>query len=383
QNLAPSGDVEMAGVPVGVVTTEVRKGRYIDVTMDLHRNAPLHKGATLQIRPKTTLNETYVQIFDGNGPALPSHTFLPIDATRNNTTINDLLNKLDPTTRAAVGPLLVELQGATAGQGDNLGQLLAGLGEIGRTGHTVYDVFAAQSGDLQQLVKQTATLMAVLDEGQGQIADLTTVSQNVNAVTAANADSVSQVIQALPPLMTQINNSSGSIQTLASTLAPIASNLRAAAPDLNASVVGLQPEYLQLRDLLPTLQTTLQESPPTLVPIQTTAQDLTALSPPAGYFLSDFDPFVAYMQPYRQDMGAFYANFGASGAHAACANPPQGCQYFTQSQGITYPPPSNNDTVGSNTLPANAIMPPNSSNPAGQSPSDQSPGYQQVTRAKY
>lgn len=385
QNLVSSGDVEMAGVPVGVVTSEQRAGRYVKVTMDLHRNAPLHQGTTVQIRPKDTLNETYVQIFDGNGPTLRNHSTLPPSAQVNNTTLNDVLNKLDPPTRAATGQLLQELQVDTAGQGDNLGEILSGLGDVGRTGHTVYDIMASQSADLQQLVKQTATLMAVLDEGQGQIADLTTASQKVNQVTAQNADSLGQVIQALPPLLTNVQNSSSSVQTLSQTLNPIATNLRAAAPDLNASLVGLQPEYVQLRGLLPTLQTTLQESPATLLPVQTTASDLTSLAPVAGYFLSEFNPFVEYMQAYRRDTAAFISNFGASGGHIDCPPPPQGnCQYYTESQGVTYPPPSEADTVGGpNGLPENAIMAPNTDNGTGQPVPGPSGGYPTVSREKY
>ena len=239
QNLVADSDVEMAGVPVGKVVSVSRSQGHVDVLMNITKNAPLHQGATVQIRPKTMLNETYVQISDGNGAALPSHATLALSAARNQTTLNDILNTLNAPARAATAKLITELQQATAAQGDNLNQILGALGDVGRNGQTVFDILANQSTDLQQLVRQTATLQAVLDEGQGQIGQLVTSAQQVNQTTADARSAVAATIQALPGLMQSIHGASGSVQLLSTTLEPIARNLQSSAGDLNSDLVNL------------------------------------------------------------------------------------------------------------------------------------------------
>lgn len=317
QNLVANGDVEMAGVPVGKVQGVGRQGGHEVVTILLHHNAPLHQGATLEVRAKTLLNESYVQLTDGSGAQLPSGATLPLTAVHPQTTLNDVLNALDPAVRAKTQALITELQQATAAQGGNLNQILGGLGDIGRNGSTVFDILANQDADLQQMVKQTATLLGVLDEGQGQIAQLVTSAQQVNQTTAAARSSVAGTIQSLPALMQAVRGAAGSVQLLSTTLSPIAANLDQAAPDLNADLQTLPQVTTELRQLNPILTGALQASPPTLGPVQTTAAQVDQLNPSLAYVLSDLDPMVGYLAPYSRDIGSFISNFGAVAGHTS------------------------------------------------------------------
>lgn len=378
QNLVPDSDVEMAGVPIGKVQTITRSGDHLEVTMVLQHNAPLHQGATVQIRPKTLLNETYVQVADGSGAALPSHSSLPPSAVRTETSLNDVLNTFDAPTRAATGQLVTELQQATASQGDNLNQILGALGDVGRSGHTVFDILASQTGDLQQLVKQTATLVGVLDEGQGQIGQLVTSAQQVNQTTAGAQAAVAATVSRLPGLMQSIQGASGSVTLLSTTLQPIANNLQASAPNLNYDLVHLPPLTRQLDAILPSLQGTLQEAPATLAPVRTTAAQVDTLLPPLAYTLSDIDPMVAYLAPYQRDIGAFFSNFGAAVSHQDCAT----CATYT----VAEPLFDANSVESPNLAPGlrvNADPLPGQSNPSGADPQPPAPSYTQVQRLRY
>lgn len=388
QNLVRDSDVEMAGVPIGKVIGLSASGPTDRVTMVLHHNAPLHQGATLQVRAKTLLNETYVQIVDGNGPALPSGTDLAATAVHSETTINDVLNSLDPTVRAKTATLIEELQAATAAQGGNLDQTLAALGDVGRNGGTVFDILANQSGDLQQLVKQTATLLGVLDEGQGQIAQLVTSAQQVNQTTAAAQASVAGTIQALPGLMQAIGGASGSVQTLSTTLQPIAANLAAAAPSLNLDLAELPGVTTQLRQINPALQSVLVAAPATLGPVQTTASDIDTFNPSLAYTLSELNPMVEYLAPYKADIASFASNFGATAAHT-CG---PGCPNYTVAEPLfnanTYE--NTNPTTGQTSLVTgptglgvNADPLPGQINGSTSSPQPPPPSYTPVLREKY
>ncbi|HET9692462.1 MAG TPA: MlaD family protein [Acidimicrobiales bacterium] len=390
QNLVRDSDVEMAGVPIGKVLGLATQGGHDEVTMVLHHNAPLHQGAAVQIRAKTMLNETYVQITDGSGPALPSGARLPLAAVQNETTINDVLNTLDPTVRAKTAALIEELQAATAGQGGNIDQTLAALGDVGRNGDTVFDVLANQSADVQQLVKQTATLLGVLDEGQGQIAQLVTSAQQVNQTTANARASVAGTISSLPGLMQAIKGAAGSVQTLSTTLQPIAANLQQAAPTLDADLVELPGVTTQLRQINPPLQAVLQVAPATLTPVQTTATAIDQLNPSLAYTLSELNPMVAYLAPYRADLGSFASNFGATAAHQCGA----GCPNYTVAEPIlnansyenTDPSTGQTNLVSgpsSGGLGVNADPGPGQINGSTTSPQPPPPSYTPVLREKY
>ncbi|MCU4184408.1 MlaD family protein [Acidiferrimicrobium sp. IK] len=389
QNLVSDSDVEMAGVPVGKVLSVSRAAGHVDVLMNLTKNVPLHDGVTVQIRPKTLLNETYVQITDGNGAAMPSHSTVGLASVRNQTTLNDILNTFNGPTRQATGQLITELQQATASQGDNLNQIFGALGDVGRNGQTVFDILANQSSDLQQLVKQTATLVGVLDEGQGQIGQLVTSAQQVNQTTANAQAAVAATIESLPGLMQSIHGAAGSVTQLSTTLQPIATNLQSSAGDLNYDLVNLPPLTSQLDALQPTLNSSLVEAPATLGPVQTTATQVDQLLPSLAYTLSDLDPMVAYLAPYNRDIAAFASNFGAAVAH--CDTGPGTCGPGKEPTAALAEPLINANTLQTPTaqqtlapgLSANANPLPGTSNGTGQSPAPAPPNYTRVQRLKY
>lgn len=359
QNLATNGDVEMAGVPIGKVSAITRHGGKVEVTMILSKSEPLHQGATVQIRPKTLLNETYVQITDGSGATLASKTLLPAGSVATETTLNDVLNSFGPATRKSTGQLLLNLQAATANQGTNLNQVVAGLAQAGRQGESVLDILANQNADLQQLVEQSATLVGTLDEGQGQIGDLASAAQQVSQATSNSAASLAQTVRDLPPLISTVQGDASSVISLSDALAPIAANLKTAAPDLNADLVKLAPDTTELRAILPTLTTTLNEAPATLTPLPATSTNLDNLLPSAATGLANLNPTVAYLAPYNADLAAFIANFGAVAGHVSPGNAD-----FAASQELV----NGSLLQDLGNLPTNAGPAPGSNNTAAQSP---------------
>lgn len=313
ENLAHASDVDMAGVPIGTVEgLNVGKGDVM-VHMVLHRNGPLHQGAQVQIQDKTLINETFVEVTDGHGPKLPTNSTLPLSAAKNFTSLNTVFDAFTPPTQDATRQLLTSFNSATYGRAGDLNNLLGDLANVGAQGQTVFDVLAAQTTDLQQLVRQTGTLMAVLDEGQGQIGDLATSAEQVSQATATSQAGLAQTIQQLPAVITSAHGASGSIQTLSSALSPVAINLQRAAPTLNEALITLPGTTRALRTVLPSLNSTLVDAPASLRTLPTTAQDLTNLLPPAANVLSNFNPVVHYLEPYNIDIGAFFANFDAAG----------------------------------------------------------------------
>lgn len=320
-NLQVNSDVRMAGVAVGHVAGLTTDDGIATATLSLD-DGPLHEGVTVRLRPKTLLEETYVEIVDGDGAEIAEGSDLDPDTVIPSVQVDDVLDDLDPETRVAFGDLVSSLDPATVGTSDEVGRLLAGLGDLGRDGADALDVLAAQGEELRAVVRETTGLLEALDTGNGRLADLVIAAQRLNEVTAANETELASTFEALPGIIDSANRAAPAIDRLAGSLAPVAASLRAAAPDLGPALDELAATTPVLREALPELDAALDVAPDTLDRVPQFGRAFETLVPPTQVALADVNPVLAYVEPYGRDVAAFFSNFSnivgydANGAYA-------------------------------------------------------------------
>jgi phospholipid/cholesterol/gamma-HCH transport system substrate-binding protein len=311
QNLAYDADIREAGVPIGKVRDIRRVEGGVDVIMEIRGAAhPLHEGAVVRLRPKTLVEETYIELIDGDGPEIPDGGHLAPDAEQTSVQLDDVLNALDEGTRADAQVLVRSLGDITGGTEAELAQLLGGLGQLGREGHTVLDVLAAQGDDLQGLVAETTQLLDVLDTGEGQIGRLVTAAEALSSATAGAGADLESSISLLPGVVASAQDATGPLGELTSSLAPIARDLRTASVDLSAALVDLRPVTADLRALVPDLDGALVAAPATIDAVPPVVGLLQDLVPDVEVALADLNPMLGYLEPYGPDVAAFFTNFG-------------------------------------------------------------------------
>jgi phospholipid/cholesterol/gamma-HCH transport system substrate-binding protein len=308
-NLVYDSDVMIAGVKVGNVASLGADGGTAHVTVRLNSNAPLHAGATVQVRAKTLVQETYLEITDGSGAAIPSGGTLPSSAVVPYTDLNAVLAGLDPSTRQALGSVVNELGATTDGSRESIAQALSGLGDLGTQGSSVLDALAAQSSDLQQLTGSAAALLAALNTRQGEISAAVRSAYALTQATSGESHDIATAMNSLPGVLTNARSAGTSLAALSLRLSPVAQNLEAAAPDLNAAITQLPQTASDLRGLLPSLNSVLGSAPATLQLIPQTASDLTNMLPNLKVDVSDLNPMLAYLEPYGHDLAAWFTGF--------------------------------------------------------------------------
>lgn len=311
-NLVPDADVMVAGVKVGEVLDVRPEDGRARVTMQLEQQYPVHEGVTVQVRNKTLVEETFLEISDGSGAPLPSGSTLPDAAGIPPVQLNDVLTSLDEPTRHALASTVRSLGGATQDSKESISQALSGLGDLGREGQGALAALADQGEDLQQLSGKTATLLAALDTSQGQIAQLVGDADTLTRTTADSAEQVKAVLRQLPSVMDTANSATGDLNRLSGALAPVAENLKTAAPDLSAALRELPQTASDLRGLLPSLNAVLDTAPKTLAKIPVVANDAQQLIPTVDVALADVNPMLAYLQPYGPDIAATFTNMAQS-----------------------------------------------------------------------
>jgi phospholipid/cholesterol/gamma-HCH transport system substrate-binding protein len=309
QNLVYDSEVRMAGVPVGKIRGLERTPESVNVKMELRGDAaPLHEGATVVLRAKTLIEETYVEVTDGTGPAIADGGRLPASAEQLSVKFDDLLDTLPLETREQLAAMVRKLGVATDGEAPHLADTLAALGRLGREGYDALDVLASQSDNLSALVREGTRLLAVLDEGEGQIARMATAAERLSRATASRDAKLAETVQLLPGLLDKVTAASPPVRELAGALTPLADPLSRAAPDLEAALAELPGATAELRGLLPELDTNLDRLPATLTRTPAVAADASALIPVLRVGLADLNPMLAYLAPYAQDIAAFAAN---------------------------------------------------------------------------
>ncbi|GAA4815382.1 MlaD family protein [Nocardioides caeni] len=308
-NLVFQSDVRIAGVEVGQVERIEVDGDKAMVTLELDEDVvPLHEGATITVRNKTMIEETYLEIVDGTGAAYDDGATLPASVARGSVQLNDVLTSLDTTTRRDLSRLIRSGGAATKGTREDVDAVLAGLGDLGENAGAL-EALAAQSEDLRSLVRSSTTVLDALDVQQGRIVDLTRDAQTLTAVTAGHEEDVRAIMRSLPPLLVTTERASNSLADLTAPLATVSRNLRKASPDLSAALLELPATTEDLRGMLPSLDTTLDRAPASLTRLSPLQEATSPLLQTLQVNLADLNPMLAYLQPYGPDLVSYWTNF--------------------------------------------------------------------------
>src|SRR6185295_7725179 len=298
-----------AGVNIGKIRGLERTPGSVNVKMALRGDAvPLHEGAKVLLRAKTLIEETYLEVTDGSGPAIKDGGRLPASAEQLSVKFDDLLDTLPLETREQLAAMVKKLGVATDGEAEHLSDTLAALGRLGREGHDALDVLASQSDNLAGLVREGTKLLAVLDGGEGQIARMATAAERLTRASASRDDKLAETMRLLPGLLDRVKAASPPVRELAGALTPLADPLSRAAPDLQAALGELPGATAELRGLLPELDKNLDRLPDTLRRTPAVAADASALIPVMRVGLADVNPMLAYLAPYAKDVASFAAN---------------------------------------------------------------------------
>ena len=314
-NLVYFGDVMVAGVKVGKVQEVTPEGGRAKVVMDLDSYTPLHQGATAQVRAKTLVEESFVEILDGTGPAMPSGWTLPPESGKAPTQLNDVLVSLDGKTRGALASEMRSLGAATEGSKESIAAAVQGLGAIGRGGHTALDALAAQSDDLKQLTGNTAAMMTALNTQRGEIAELVESANRLTTATSDGQEDLKNVMRTLPSVLDSARHATSSVEDIGDALDPVAKHLRDAGPDLSKALDELPDVSRDLRDLVPDLNDALEKAPDTLHRVRPFSDATNDLIPQTITDLTDLNPMLGYLKPYGPELGVVLANFAQTLAH--------------------------------------------------------------------
>jgi phospholipid/cholesterol/gamma-HCH transport system substrate-binding protein len=274
-NVKPNSPVRIAGVNVGKVTSVqhiASDHNAAEVTMRIDKQGlPIHKDATLQVRPRIFLEGNFfVDLHPGSpsAPTLGDGDTIPVNQTAAPVQIDQILGTLQTDTRKSLKGVLKGLSTGLAGQGG------AGFNRSIPYWKDAYERGAIASDaslgilqhDLSGYIANAGATAAALDRNDVQLKSLITDFNTTAAALGARDNDLSNAIAELPrtlragrPALTALNAAFPPLRRFIRDFRPA---VRSSGPALDASVpfaqqlrLAVQPSELRglVHDLVPTV----------------------------------------------------------------------------------------------------------------------------------
>jgi phospholipid/cholesterol/gamma-HCH transport system substrate-binding protein len=235
--------VMIGGVPAGTVTLHLGAGDQVIANLELNGSqAPVGKDASVAIAAVNFLGQKEAELTRGDlaDPA-PSGYVITGSHVSVATDLDQVLDVLDPSTRARLAILIDEAGTAFTGRKADFSLLLqqlphsltdanALLGQLVSDNHTLADLVTSSDQFVSQISAQRTQL--------GQL--IGTVGQA--AVTVAQRrQALSQTLARAPGTLSTLQSFLAKLKATTVPLGPAASNITAAAPPLTAALRQAQP----------------------------------------------------------------------------------------------------------------------------------------------
>jgi phospholipid/cholesterol/gamma-HCH transport system substrate-binding protein len=235
--------VRISGVQVGTLGSVKLEDGLADVQMDIlpQYTKLIHTNATALLRPKTGLDDMFVELNPGTSAApraKPGFT-IPVSNTNPVVNLDEVLASLDADSRQYLDLLVNGAGVGLKNRGGELAQVLERFEPTHQDLARVSEAVARRGADLRQLVNSLQRLNTALASKQNQLVELVNSSSHVFHAFASEDGNISRAVADLPGTLQQTTETLGKVEAFAKELGPAAHNLLPAAAELPAANAAL------------------------------------------------------------------------------------------------------------------------------------------------
>ncbi len=315
--LAQQSDVRISGVSVGKVVS-VSLDRHTGLTEAVlqidSRYAPRPADTRAILRQKSLLGETYVELSPGsvNGPKLPDGGALPRAQIAPTVQLDQILSTFDPTTRRAFSTWMQQDGVALTNRGQHFNAAIAALYPFAANVESVLSVLRRDSAATSALLSNGGRVFGALAKSPAQLQGLVRNSNAVFASTAVRDAELAAAIKAFPGFTVATRLTIDRVHSFAAVAKPLIDELRPAARQLSPTLedtVTLAPELRTLLENVGPLTQASKAGVPAFERfLDASVPWLARLKP----YLGNFVPIFDYINTYRREIAAFFANSTAT-----------------------------------------------------------------------
>jgi virulence factor Mce-like protein len=315
--LASQASVQISGVTVGHVVS-VRLDHQTGLSraeIEINKQyAPRPADTHAILRQKTLLGETYVELSPGtpgsrslgDGGSLSQAQVAPT------VQLDQIFSSFDPKTRQAFETWMQQGGIALTNRGEQFNQAFAQLYPFATNVDSVLEVLNRQSAATTTLLRDGAQVFAALSKSPAALQSFVRNSNGLFAATAARDQDLANTIKAFPAFLTEARSTLNRLGRFSRATKPLIDELRPAAVQLTPALQRLTVLAPELRDLMvdvaPLTQASKAGFPALTAFLDDTVPFLVRLTP----YLGQLVPVIDYIQSYRRDIAAFFANSAAT-----------------------------------------------------------------------
>ena len=238
--------IRISGVQVGTIgSVSLRNGlAVVQMEIDQKYRNLVHTNATLLLRPKTGLDDMFIEMDPGSSsaPVAPTGYTFPVSNSLPDINVDEIFSALDTDTREYLDLLVNGAGQGLQGRTSDLAQVLERFEPTHQDLARVNQAIASRGADLRQLVDSLRRLDGDLAAQRGQLVSLVDAGSQVFHALASENVNISTAVTELPATLRQATATLAKVQRLADVLGPAATNLLPAAkalPAANAALAAL------------------------------------------------------------------------------------------------------------------------------------------------
>ena len=303
--------VRISGLPVGKISkAEIVDGKPVLTITLKGKYAPLYQDARLRLRPKTPLDDLYLNV-ESRGHKSAGEIdgqILAAERTRTPVAIGKVLNTFNADTRTRMEQAIDEIGRGLPDHGDEFRATLVKLAPFLTSAQRLTRETAIRRGATRRLIHNFGVMTEELGRRDNQLKGLVTGGANTFNELAQADQQLSRLLVELPPTLRQLQSSFATLRTTADELDPAFDALQPAARSLPGGLKALRefsdvarPSIAALRKPLPSLSSLVRRLSPTSTEL---ADAFDALRPTAPRL----DRITAAIVPCEFAVQKFFAN---------------------------------------------------------------------------
>lgn len=304
-------EVRIAGVAVGEIAgVDVDDQGKARLELAVEPQYKVYDNATVVLRPKSPLNEMYVELNPGSakGKELSDGGVLPVTASQRPIQIDEVLGHLDDNSRAALTTLLQESDVALAAAPQNLPQGLNATDAVVRKLQPVLTALDSRRDTIQKLVTSLRQVSDAVGADGGRLRSLADSLQTTLSTLGQKSPALDSVLGTLPDLTGQLKQATDAVQELSGQLDPTLDNLKSASGTLPDSLSKVTDTADRLNGTVDRLQPVVDKAAPVVADLRPYVRDLNVALPDLRVTTSRLDPVTSALVKYLPDLGAFVVN---------------------------------------------------------------------------
>ncbi len=315
--LGSQSDVRISGVSIGKVVSvslDAKTGLTKAVMQIDPEYAPRPADTRAVLRQKTLLGEAYIELSPGSRTAkpLPDGATLAQTAIAPSVQLDQILSTFDPATRRAFQTWQQQDAIAFTNRGQAFNAAIAQLYPFATNVEGVLTVLHRDQAATTTLLHDGGAVFSALARSPQALGAFVRNSNALFTATAAKNAALAGTIQALPGFTVATRQTIARLRSFSDTAKPLIDELRPAATPLSQALQATVPLAPELRTVLtdigPLTQLSRSGVPSLIHFLDQSVPWLGRVKP----YLGEFVPIIDYLNVYRREIAAFFANGAAS-----------------------------------------------------------------------